>query len=78
MIKAGKNVSSSSLQNPSNPNAGYCGHKGKGYQMQVMETYSEDKSQPNLITHIKVGSDSESDGIEYPAFNDVQKSRKTG
>ena len=41
VIKAAKDVPSGSLQNPSDPDAGYCGHKGKGYQMQVMETYSE-------------------------------------
>jgi hypothetical protein len=61
VVKANKDVPSDSLQNPSDPDAGYCGHKGKGYQMQVMETYSEDKSQPNLITHIKVEAANESD-----------------
>lgn len=53
-IKANKEVPSDSLQNPSDPDAGYCGHKGKGYQVQVMETYSQDKSQPNLICHVAV------------------------
>jgi len=61
VIKPNKDVPSDSLQNPSDPDAGYCGHKGKGYQMQVMETYSEDKSQPNLITHVKVEAAHESD-----------------
>lgn len=60
-IKASKDVSSDSLQNPSDPDAGYSGHKGKGFQMQVMETYSENKSQPNLITHINVEAANESD-----------------
>lgn len=61
VIKASKDVPSSSLQNPSDPDAGYSGHKGKGYQMQVMETYSKDKSQPNLITHVNVEAANESD-----------------
>jgi IS5 family transposase len=61
VIKPNKDVPSDSLQNPSDPDASYCGHKGKGYQMQVMETYSEDKSQPNLITHVKVEAAHESD-----------------
>ena len=61
VIKASKDISSSSLQNPSDPDAGYSGHKGKGYQMQVMETWSRDKSQPNLITHVKVESATASD-----------------
>jgi len=47
VIKANKDVPSDSLQNPSDPDAGYSGHKGKGFQMQVMEIYSENKRQPN-------------------------------
>lgn len=74
VVKASKDVSSGSLQNPSDPQAGYCGHKGKGYQMQVMETYSEDKSQPNLITHVKVEAANESDSNALlPAIEDAQK-----
>jgi IS5 family transposase len=74
VIKASKDVPSSSLQNPSDPDAGYCGHKGKGYQMQVMETYSEDKSQPDLITHIKVEAANESDANALlPAIEDAGK-----
>jgi hypothetical protein len=30
-VKSPKEVSSASLQNPSNPDAGYSGHKGQGY-----------------------------------------------
>ena len=36
-VKANKDVPSDSLQNPSDPDAGYDGHKGKGYQVQVAE-----------------------------------------
>jgi len=71
-IKPNKDVPSDSLQNPSDPDAGYCGHKGKGYQMQVMETYSPDKSQPNLITHVKVEAAHESDtNALLPAIEDA-------
>jgi Transposase DDE domain/Transposase domain (DUF772) len=74
VIKASKKVPSSSLQNPSDPDAGYCGHKGKGYQMQVMETYSEDKSQPNLITHVNVEAAHESDAHALlPAIEGAEK-----
>lgn len=74
VIKANKEVSSDSLQNPSDPDAGYCGHKGKGYQMQVMETYSADKSQPDLITHINVEAANESDvNALLPAIEDAGK-----
>ncbi len=46
-----KEVSSDSLQNPSDPDASYDGHKGQGYQVQVMETFTPteaegDKDQP--------------------------------
>ena len=74
VIKANKDVSSDSLQNPSDPDAGYCGHKGKGYQMQVMETWSVDKSQPNLITHVNVEAAHESDANALlPAVEDVRR-----
>jgi hypothetical protein len=74
VIKPNKDVPSDSLQNPTDPDAGYCGHKGKGYQMQVMETYSEDKSQPNLITHVKVEAAHESDANALiPAIEDATK-----
>lgn len=55
-VKVAKEVSSGSLQNPSDPDAGYSGHKGQGYSTQVMETYSEKKDGAtlNLITHVDV------------------------
>ena len=51
-----KRVSSDSLQNPSDPDATCDGHKGKGYRVQVMETWSEDKTpdQPNPIACVAV------------------------
>ncbi len=78
VIKPNKDVPSDSLQNPSDPDAGYCGHKGKGYQMQVMETYSEDKNQPNFITHVKVEAAHESDSNALiPAIEDATKRELT-
>jgi len=41
VAKPNKDVSSDSLQNPSDPDAGYSNHKGKGYQAQVAENYVE-------------------------------------
>lgn len=56
--KAAQEISSGSLQNPSDPDAGYSGHKGQGYQAQVMETYSPmkdgDDAPLRLITHVEV------------------------
>jgi len=55
-----KEVASDSLQNPSDPDAGYSGHKGQGYSAQIMETYAEIEDEResaatlNLITHVEV------------------------
>ena len=65
VIKANKDVPSDSLQNPSDPDAGYSGHKGKGFQVQVAETYSveekDDSPQLSLITHVSIQPAHESD-----------------
>lgn len=63
LAKPNKDVPSDSLQNPSDPDAGYSGHKGKGYSVQVMETYSPDSESKNLslITHIAVNPANNSD-----------------
>lgn len=55
-----KKPSSDSLQNPSDPDAGYSGHKGKGYQAQVSETYDEENPF-EVITTVRVESACESD-----------------
>lgn len=61
-VKPPKEVPSDSLQNPSDPDAGYSGHKGQGYQAQVMETYCDSDDEflraktLNLITHVEVES----------------------
>jgi hypothetical protein len=62
-VKPNKDVPSDSLQNPSDPDAGYSGHKGQGYQVQVMETYSPNPDQQtlSLITHVAVESAHKSD-----------------
>ncbi len=41
VARPNKEVPSDSLQNPSDPDAGYSNHKGQGYQVQVVENYSE-------------------------------------
>jgi hypothetical protein len=66
-VKSSKEIPSDSLQNPSDPDAGYSGHKGQGYQVQIMETYStaaeEETSTPKLelITHVQVEPAHQSD-----------------
>jgi len=75
-VKLSKKVRSDSLQNPSDPDATYDGHKGQGYQVQVMETYLEgekqDASPLNLITHVEVEQAHESDAHALiPAVSSV-------
>jgi len=79
-VKPAKEIASDSLQNPSDPDATYDGHKGQGYQVQVMETYTEcdDKEQsklsPNLITYVEVQPACQSDAhAVMPAIEDTRQ-----
>jgi hypothetical protein len=66
-VKPSKEIPSDSLQNPSDPDAGYSGHKGQGYQVQIMETYSTEAEEEaltpklELITHVQVEAAHQSD-----------------
>jgi len=77
--KAAKKITSDSLQNPSDPDATYDAHKGKGYQVQVQETYSEHDDEnknetPRLITHIEVEQAHKSDANALmPAVDDTKE-----
>lgn len=79
IIKPAKEIASDSLQNPSDPDAGYDGHKGQGYQVQIMETYvehapEEQKEALRLITYVQVESASTHDvHAVIPAIEDVQE-----
>ena len=79
-VKPNREVPSDSLQSPSDPDAGYSGHKGKGYQVQIAETYenSADKSQPSLITHVSVESADKSDAKALIPFIEDTKNRGLG
>jgi hypothetical protein len=71
-VKANKEVGSDSLQSPTDPEAGYSGHKGKGYSVQVMETYSAKEDQLSLITHVSVAPAQHSDAHALiPAIEDT-------
>lgn len=77
-LKKPKEIVSDSLQNPSDPDATYSGHKGQGYQVQVMETFCEDEEKKgeslNLITHVKVEPAHNSDvNALIPAIESVEK-----
>jgi hypothetical protein len=66
-VKKAKEVPSDSLQNPSDPDATYSSHKGQGYQVQIMEAYTDTADKDikaktlNLITHVNVEQACESD-----------------
>jgi hypothetical protein len=77
-LKAPKEIPSSSLQNPSDPDASYSGHKGQGYQVQVMETFCKDEQDQeavlNLITHVAVEPAHNSDANALiPAIESAQE-----
>ena len=81
-VKPPKEIPSDSLQNPSDPDATYSGHKGQGYQVQIMETYSKDEGPQslkdkdlNLITHVEVQPAHESDANALiPAIRSAKES----
>lgn len=59
VVKPNKEVVADSLQNPSDPDATYDSHKGQGYHVQLMETYSkrsehDDSASLQLITYVEV------------------------
>ena len=79
-VKPPKEIPSDSLQNPSDPDTTYSGHKGQGYQVQVMETYSKDeeprskRKNLNLITYVEVEPAHESDAKALiPAIESTQQ-----
>ena len=59
-----KDIKANSLQSPHDPDATY-GHKGKGYEVQVAETFGNKSDQepdkPELITHVSVTASAGSD-----------------
>jgi hypothetical protein len=77
-VKPPREVSSDSLQNPSDPDAGYDAHKGSGYQAQLMETYQpqerKDPKIPNLITYFDVeGAHKQDTDALQPALEDTAR-----
>lgn len=71
-VRPAREVPSDSLQNPSDPDAAYSGHKGQGYTAQIMETYDNVEGCPNLILHVAVSPANTGDsGALVPAIADV-------
>ncbi len=79
-LKKPKDISSDSLQNPSDPDASYSGHKGQGYQVQIMETFTDTENSDeknatlNLVTHVEVETACQSDANALkPAIESVKE-----
>ena len=79
-VKKPKEIPSDSLQNPSDPDASYSGHKGQGYQVQIMETFTDTENPDekdtilNLITHVEVEQACKSDAHALiPAIESVKE-----
>ena len=77
-LKKPKEIASDSLQNPSDPDATYSGHKGQGYQVQVQETFCDDEQKKeetlNLVTHVEVEPAHNSDANALiPAIESTQR-----
>ena len=74
ILKDSKEIKSTSLQNPSDPDATYDGHKGEGYQAQIMETCQQGEAvAPNMIIYLKVEpADKPDAGAVLPAMEETQ------
>lgn len=74
-LKDPKEVRSDSLQSPHDPEATYSGHKGKGYEVQVVETcVAENVTQ--ILTHVEVTAASGSDSAVTVAVLDALAKRQ--
>jgi len=79
-MKKKDEIPSDSLQNPSDPDVTYSGHKGQGFQVQIMETYQQaegsqrEEGLPDLITYVQVEQAHESDAnAVLPAIQETEK-----
>lgn len=70
-----KKVGSHAMQNPSDPDAGYDGHKGPGYQVQIAETCNPE-NEVQLVTAALPQTAAESDAKAVaPVLADLEESR---
>lgn len=77
-IKTPSEVGYNNMNNPSDPDSTYNGHKGQGYTGQLMETYSDvepdEKTAPDMVTYVEITKMTESDVHALkPAIDAVEK-----
>ena len=68
-IKVKKKTGGNIIQNPSDPEATYCGHKGVGYQVQICET-TDKENEVQLITSVEPQTAVESDANAIEIMTD--------
>lgn len=72
-LKEPASISSDSLQSPHDPDATFSGHKGKGYEVQIAETYGNENT-PEIITHVEVTRSCDSDAsAALPTLNALEE-----
>ena len=76
-LREPKEVRSSSMQTPHDPEVTYSGHKGKGYEVQVSETCEEGNA-VQMITHVEVTPSSGSDAGVTVGVIDALRERGIG
>ena len=76
-LREPKEVRSSSMQTPHDPEVTYSGHKGKGYEVQVSETCEEGNA-VQMITHVEVTPSSGSDAGVTVGVIDRLRERGSG
>ncbi|MEY4185931.1 MAG: hypothetical protein RIT02_965 [Planctomycetota bacterium] len=59
-----KNPGGNTIQNPSDPDATYCGNKGVGYKVHLTETMNE-TGEPNLVTSVTMAPACENDSLAF-------------
>lgn len=64
-VKDPKKVGSCSLQTPHDSDVTYSGHKGKGYEVQLAETFGEE-DRPRVITYVEVTPSCQGDSAALP------------
>jgi hypothetical protein len=77
-IRIPKEVRCDNMNNPSDPDSSYNGHKGRGYTAQVMETYTEvdhgEKKVPDIVTYVAINKMTEMDTQAMkPALDEVEE-----
>jgi hypothetical protein len=83
VIKKPEEIPCDNVLNPADPDASYNAHRGVGYLVQIMETFSPEEdaenksplpSKPDLITHVAVGKMTVHDQSALePALDDTTK-----